>query len=174
LTTKVADMLESHSRIDPKMFDLEKVDHETDVMVIGAGSAGMASAITAANNGSDVLIVTKLRLGDSNSMMAQGGIQAADQDDDSPSIHYLDVIGGGHFDNKPKLVEALVKDGPKSIQWLENLGVMFDKNPNGSMSVKPGGGTSRSRMHSTRDYTGAGICRVLRDEVYNNQIRLNI
>jgi len=167
LTTKVADMLESHSRIDPKKFDLKKFDHETDVLVIGAGSAGMASAITAANNGSDVLIVTKLRLGDSNSMMAQGGIQAADQDDDSPSIHYLDVIGGGHFDNKPKLVEALVKDGPKSIQWLENLGVMFDKNPNGSMSVKPGGGTSRSRMHSTRDYTGAGICRVLRDEVYN-------
>lgn len=167
LTTKVADMLESHSRIDPKKFDLKKIDHETDVLVIGAGSAGMASAITAANNGSEVLIVTKLRLGDSNSMMAQGGIQAADQDDDSPSIHYLDVIGGGHFDNKPKLVEALVKDGPKSIQWLENLGVMFDKNPDGSMSVKPGGGTSRSRMHSTRDYTGAGICRVLRDEVYN-------
>jgi len=136
-------------------------------LVIGAGSAGMAAAITAEKNGSDVLIITKLRLGDSNSMMAQGGIQAADQDDDSPLIHYLDVIGGGHFDNKPELVEALVKDAPKSIQWLENLGVMFDKNPDGSMSVKPGGGTSRSRMHSARDYTGAGICRVLRDEVYN-------
>jgi len=167
LTTKVADMLESHSRIDPKKFDFKKVDHETDVLVIGAGSAGMAAAITAEKNGSDVLIITKLRLGDSNSMMAQGGIQAADQDDDSPLIHYLDVIGGGHFDNKPELVEALVKDAPKSIQWLENLGVMFDKNPDGSMSVKPGGGTSRSRMHSARDYTGAGICRVLRDEVYN-------
>jgi len=167
LTTKVADMLESYSRIDPKMFDLEKVDYETDVLVIGAGSAGLSASITAANSDSDVLIVTKLRLGDSNSMMAQGGIQAADQDDDSPSIHYLDVIGGGHFDNKPELVEALVKDGPKSIQWLENLGVMFDKNPDGSMFVKSGGGTSRNRMHSTRDYTGAGICRVLRDEVYN-------
>ncbi|MEA3500191.1 MAG: FAD-binding protein [Candidatus Marinimicrobia bacterium] len=167
LTTKVADMLESHSRIDPRKLDLNKVDFETDVLVIGAGSAGLSASITAANNGSDVLLVTKLRLGDSNSMMAQGGIQAADQDDDSPSIHYLDVIGGGHFDNKPELVEALVKDAPKSIQWLENLGVMFDKNPDGSMSVKPGGGTSRNRMHSARDYTGAGICRVLRDEVYN-------
>ncbi len=167
LTAKVADMLESHSRIDPKKFDLKKVDIETDVLVIGAGSAGMSSAITAAKNGSDVLIITKLRLGDSNSMMAQGGIQAADQEDDSPSIHYLDVMGGGHFDNKPELVEALVNDAPESIQWLENLGVMFDKNPDGSMFVKPGGGTSRSRMHSTRDYTGAGICRVLRDEVYN-------
>jgi len=167
LTTKVADMLESHSRIDPQKFDLKKVDIETDVLVIGAGSAGMSSAITAAKNGSNVLIITKLRLGDSNSMMAQGGIQAADQKDDSPSMHYLDVMGGGHFDNKPELVEALVNDAPESIQWLENLGVMFDKNPDGSMFVKPGGGTSRSRMHSTRDYTGAGICRVLRDEVYN-------
>ena len=167
LTAKIADMLESHSRIDPKKFDLKKVDYETDVLVIGAGSAGMSSAITAANNGSNVLIITKLRLGDSNSMMAQGGIQAADQDDDSPLLHYLDVIGGGHFDNKPELVEALVKDAPKSIQWLENLGVMFDKNYDGSMFVKSGGGTCRNRMHSTRDYTGAGICRVLRDEVYN-------
>ena len=61
-------------------------------------------------------------------MMAQGGIQAADQYDDSPVIHYLDVIGGGHFDNKPELVEALVKDAPPSIKWLEELGVMFDKN----------------------------------------------
>lgn len=160
-------MLESHSRIDPKKFDLKKIDHKTDVLVIGAGSTGMASVITAANNGSDVLIITKLRLGDSNSMMAQGGIQAADKKNDSPLIHYLDVMGGGHFDNKPELVEALVNDAPKSIQWLEELGVMFDKNPDGSMLVKAGGGTSRNRMHSSRDYTGAAICRVLRDAVYN-------
>ncbi|MEA1986237.1 MAG: FAD-binding protein [Candidatus Marinimicrobia bacterium] len=167
LTTKVADILESHPRIDPKKLNLDKVDFETDVLVIGAGSAGLSASITSANNGSDVLIVTKLRLGDSNSMMAEGGIQAADQKDDSPYLHYLDAIGGGHFDNKPELVEALVGDAPKSIQWLENLGVMFDKNPDGSMFVKAGGGTSRNRMHSARDYTGAGICRVLRDEVYN-------
>jgi succinate dehydrogenase / fumarate reductase flavoprotein subunit len=77
-------------------------------------------------------------------------------------------MGGGHFDNKKELVEALVMDGPKSIKWLEDLGVMFDKEKDGTMTVKPGGGTSRNRMHSTRDYTGAGICRVLRDEVYTN------
>ncbi|MEA2096458.1 MAG: FAD-binding protein, partial [Candidatus Cloacimonadota bacterium] len=86
----------------------------------------------------------------------------------------LDVIGGGHFDNKKDLVEALVMDGPKSIKWLEELGVMFDKNEDGSMMVKSGGGTCRNRMHSTRDYTGAGICRVLRDEVQNNPDKINI
>ena len=168
ITNEVVDIMESYPRNQSSDFDLSKVDYETDVLVIGAGSAGMSAAIEADKAGVNTLLVTKLRLGDSNSMMAQGGIQAADQEDDSPTLHYLDVIGGGHFDNKRELVEALVMDGPKSIKWLEELGVMFDKDEDGRMTVKPGGGTSRNRMHSARDYTGAGICRVLRDEVYSN------
>lgn len=167
ITGKVADILEAYPRDLSTRFDLSKIDYETDVLVIGAGSAGLSAAIEASKMDTDVLIATKLRLGDANSMMAQGGIQAADQEDDSPAIHYLDVMGGGHFDNKPELVEALVNDAPESIKWLEDLGVMFDKNPDGSMSVKAGGGTSRNRMHSARDYTGAAICKTLRDEVYN-------
>ena len=167
LTARVVDVLESYPRNMPEDFDLSKIDFETDVLIIGAGSAGLSAALEASERGVKVLLVTKLRLGDANSMMAQGGIQAADQPDDSPTLHYLDVIGGGHFDNKPELVEALVMDAPKSIKWLEDLGVMFDKNPDGSMMVKSGGGTCRNRMHSGRDYTGAAICRVLRDEVYN-------
>ncbi|MCD6099049.1 MAG: FAD-binding protein [Candidatus Marinimicrobia bacterium] len=168
VTKEVAELLESYARINPDDFDLTEWDYDTDVLVVGAGSAGLSASIIAAQNGMNVLLVTKLRLGDSNSMMAQGGIQAADQPDDSPVLHYLDVIGGGHFDNKPELVRALVTDGPDAIKWLEELGVMFDKNPDGSMMVAPGGGTCRKRMHSARDYTGAAICRVLRDEVYNN------
>ncbi len=173
ITTEVVDLLESYPRINPDDFDLEKVDYETDVLIIGAGSAGMAAAIRAAEQGVNILLVNKLRLGDSNSMMAQGGIQAADQLNDSPIKHYLDVIGGGHFDNKPELARALVMDGPNAIEWLENLGVIFDKNPDGSMTVKPGGGTSRNRMHSARDYTGAAICKTLRDEVYNRPDRIS-
>jgi succinate dehydrogenase/fumarate reductase flavoprotein subunit len=113
--------------------------------------------------------VTKLRFGDANTMMAQGGIQAADRPEDSPAIHYLDVIGGGHFDNLPDLVEALVMDAPIVIQWLENLGVMFDKYPDGTMMEEHGGGTSVKRMHSSRDYSGAEIMRTLRDEVRNRE-----
>ncbi len=167
LTTEISDLLESYSRVEFEKLDLSKPDFETDVLIIGAGSAGMSAALIASEQGANVLIATKLRLGDANSMMAQGGIQAADQPDDSPAIHYLDVIGGGHFDNKPELVRALVMDAPKSIKWLEELGVMFDKNPDGTMAVKAGGGTSRNRMHSARDYTGAAICKTIRDEVYN-------
>ena len=174
MINEVVDILESYPRNLSNIFDLSKIDYETDVLVIGAGSAGLSAALESAKADVKTMLVTKLRLGDSNSMMAQGGIQAADQDDDDPRLHYLDVVGGGHFDNKKDLVEALVMDGPKSIKWLEELGVMFDKNEDGSMMVKSGGGTCRNRMHSTRDYTGAGICRVLRDEVQNNPDKINI
>ncbi|HUW11372.1 MAG TPA: FAD-dependent oxidoreductase, partial [Anaerolineae bacterium] len=131
--TEFADLLEAHSRVDPQSFDLSKVDIDTDVLIIGGGGAGASAALLANEQGVRVLVATKLRFGDANTMMAQGGIQAADRPQDSPAIHYLDVIGGGHFTNIPELVEALVVDAPKAIAWLESLGCMFDKQPDGSM-----------------------------------------
>lgn len=168
LTTEVADILESHSRIDPASFDLSSPDYETDLLIVGGGGAGCAAAIEAREKGAKSVISTKLRLGDANSMMSQGGMQAAVTEKDSPTIHYLDALGGGHFDNKPELVRALTEDGPEVVQWLEDLGVVWDKNPDGSMYVLHGGGTSRKRMHSCRDYTGAIIMRTLMDEVRNH------
>ena len=163
---ELADVMEGRPHIGPD-FDLSQPELETDVLIVGGGGAGASAALLAQENGAKVTIVTKLRFGDANTMMAQGGIQAADRPEDSPSIHYLDVIGGGHFTNFPELVEALVTDAPIVIQWLENLGVMFDKQPDGTMMEEHGGGTSRKRMHSARDYSGAEIMRTLRDEVRN-------
>lgn len=168
---ELADVLEGRPHIRPN-FDLSEPTLETDVLVIGGGGAGASAALLAQEGGARVTLVTKLRFGDANTMMAQGGIQAADRVEDSPAIHYLDVIGGGHFTNYPDLVEALVKDGPVVIQWLESLGVMFDKEPDGTMVEAHGGGTSRKRMHSARDYSGAEIMRVLRDEVRNRPIEV--
>ena len=162
---ELADLLEGHSMLRNTKLDLEQVDFDTDVLIIGGGGAGSAAAILARQQGVKVLMVTKLRHGDANTMMAQGGIQAADKASDSPAIHYLDVIGGGHFANDPDLVEALVRDAPEVIAWLEGLGCMFDKEPDGTMITRHGGGTSRKRMHSARDYSGAEIMRTLRDEV---------
>ncbi|MCL2235092.1 MAG: FAD-binding protein [Defluviitaleaceae bacterium] len=165
-------LLHSKSRISGLDLDLDKVDFETDVLIIGGGGSGAAAAIEAKVAGSDVLIVTKLRMGDSNSMMAEGGIQASDKDNDSPMQHYLDAMGGGHYYNKPELVRRLVMDGAKSLEWLEGLGVMFDKHPDGSMQTFPGGGLSRKRLHACADYTGAEITRVLRDQVHNMGIEI--
>jgi succinate dehydrogenase / fumarate reductase flavoprotein subunit len=162
---ELADLLEGRPLIDPDALDLEQIDYDTDVLVIGGGGAGSAAALLAREQGAKVIIATKLRHGDANTMMAQGGIQAADKENDSPAIHYLDVMGGGHFVNDPDLVEALVRDAPMVIQWLESLGCMFDKEPDGTMITIHGGGTSRKRMHSARDYSGAEIMRTLRDEV---------
>lgn len=165
---EVADVLESMSRLDPDDVDLEKVDYDEDVLIIGGGGAGCSAAITAHEKGAkNILIATKLRLGDANTMMAEGGIQAADKDNDTPAIHYLDVIGGGRFANVRELVRALVTDAPGVIAWLEELGVMFDKADDGTMRTLHGGGTSRKRMHSCADITGAEIMRTLRDEVQN-------
>ena len=116
------------------------------------------------------MIVTKLRIGDANTMMAEGGIQAADKANDSPMQHYLDAFGGGHFAAKPELLEKLVMDGPEAIKWLNDLGVEFDKDASGVMITTHGGGTSRKRMHAAKDYSGAEIMRTLRDEVLNRQI----
>ena len=174
LTTEISEMLESHSRIRADMFDLTKPDFETDILIIGGGGAGCAAAIIAMNKGAKSIISTKLRLGDANSMMSQGGMQAAVSETDSPTLHYLDAMGGGHFDNKPDLVRALTEDGPDVVNWLEELGVIWDKTEDGSLQVLHGGGTSRKRMHSSRDYTGAIIMRTLMDEVRNNSEKVEV
>ena len=167
--TELAALLQANSRVNPDKLDLSKVDYDVDVLVIGGG-AGSSAAIEADEAGAKVMIVTKLRIGDANTMMAEGGIQAADKPNDSPAIHYLDAMGGGHFTNKPELLSKLVLEAPSAIQWLNNLGVEFDKAPDGTMITTHGGGTSRKRMHAAKDYSGAEIMRTLRDEVLNRQI----
>ncbi len=171
--SEVADLLEAHPIISPKDIDLSKVDYDLDVLIIGGGGAGTVAALWATNNGTPVdkvLIATKLRHGDSNSMMAQGGIQAADRPDDSPIKHYLDTYGGGHFANKPELVKRLVDEAPFIIKWHERRGVLYDRDENGDFKELSGGGTSRNRLHAAKDYTGLEILRCIRDVARNRKV----
>lgn len=164
---ELVEMLQAKPRFMPNQIDLNHIDYEADVLVIGGGGAGTSAAIMASEAGAKVLLVTKLRVGDANTMMAEGGIQAADKPNDSPAQHYLDAFGGGHFDGKPELVYTLVNKAPSVIKWLNDLGVEFDKEKDGTMVTTHGGGTSRKRMHACKDYSGAEIMRTLRDEAFN-------
>jgi succinate dehydrogenase/fumarate reductase flavoprotein subunit len=162
------DVLEAKPRVDPAKVDLGRWAYETDVLVIGGGGAGTSAALLAQEQGAKVLVATKLRHGDANTMMAEGGIQAATKGHkDSPYYHYLDVMGGGHFVNDKPLVETLVTEAPDVIRWLEHLGMNFTKFADGRLKTMHGGGTSRKRMHYAADITGAEIMRTIRDEARN-------
>lgn len=165
---ELADLLESWprasvTRLNGTLSEKNKADFYADVLVIGGGGAGTTAAIAAAQAGAQVLVATKLRHGDSNTIMAEGGIQVADQECDSPVQHFLDTMGGGHFKSDSDLVEALVMDGAPVLSWLEALGMLFDKYPTGRMKVRHGGGTSRKRLHAAGDVTGLELMRVVRD-----------
>ncbi len=167
---ELAALLQARSRIDPARIDLTAPDYDVDVLVVGGGGAGTSAAIEAHEAGAKVMVATKLRMGDANTMMAEGGIQAAGKPNDSPAQHFLDAYGGGHFAAQKDLLAKLVTEAPEAIRWLSELGVEFDKAPDGTMVTTHGGGTSRKRMHAAKDYSGAEIMRTLRDEALNRQI----
>jgi succinate dehydrogenase / fumarate reductase flavoprotein subunit len=170
---EVANILEAEPWIEPDTIDLTMIDYQVDLLILGGGGAGMTAALWAIHEGllpANILLVQKLRLGDSNSVMSQGGVQFADKPYDSPVIHYLDALGGGHFTNNPELVRALVLDAPRILQWHQELGIAYDRAPDGSMITLPCGGSSENRLHSARDYTGMEITRNLRDEVINHAV----
>lgn len=139
--------------------DLNSIDYKVDVVIVGTGGAGLSAAIEAAENGSNVLILTKDKFGLSNTVLAQGGIQVATEPDDSPYQHFEDTIKGGHNKGKKELVEKLVKEAPENLLWLESLGIKFKEEP-----IIPGGSTKK-RLHTIGDNTGANIMGALAQRI---------
>lgn len=171
--TEVVDLLEAYPLIEKKDIDLSRTDYSPEILIIGGGLAGTTAALWANNSGvasKDILLTNKLRHGDANSIMAEGGTQAADRSNDSLKKHYIDTMGGGHFANKPDVLRALVEDAPFIMDWLLKLGAIIDREDNGDFVEKWGGGTSVRRLHSCRDYTGLEEFRVIRDEFRSREI----
>ena len=141
----------------------------TDLLVVGGGGAGCAAALVAASRGAKVILASKMRLGNSNTVMAEGGIQAAVGADDTPQTHFEDTLRAGHYCADRELVAQMVMDGPDVIRWLIQLGVLFDlgdDRPIGANLLrKKAGGASVARVLSFRDYTGMEMMRVLREAV---------
>jgi L-aspartate oxidase len=145
-----------------------------DVLVIGSGAAGLAAAVSAERAGARVAIATKTTLQACNSAKAQGGIQAAFGDDDSPEIHAEDVMRSSHDTADSRLVTVLTSEGPSAIHWLEEQGVEFTREAptgsNGRGQASAGGyrlarcgGATRKRLLQVGDRTGHAITKTVRD-----------
>src|SRR5689334_24017099 len=133
-----------------------------DVLVVGSGASGLAAALSAERAGARVALVTKGSLQSCNSAKAQGGIQAAFGDDDSPEQHAEDVWQSSHETADRALVEVLTSEAPGAIHWLEENGVEFTRE-NGGYRLARRGGASRKRLLQVGDRTGHAITKALRE-----------
>ena len=135
-----------------------------DVLVVGSGASGLAATVSAEQSGARVALATKGSVQSSNSAKAQGGIQAAVGEDDSPDIHAEDVWKSSHETADMKLVRVLTSEAPATIHWLEEQGVEFTRT-NGGYRPARCGGASRKRLLQVGDQTGLAITSALREAV---------
>jgi len=133
-----------------------------DVLVVGSGASGLAAAVSAERAGARVCLVSKGALQSCNSAKAQGGIQAAFAEDDSPEQHAEDVWKSSHETADPRLVEILTEEAPNAIHWLEQNGVEFTRQ-NGGYRLARCGGATRRRLLQVGDRTGHAITQALRE-----------
>src|SRR5881398_3237928 len=141
-----------------------------DVLVIGSGASGLAAAVSAERAGARVALAAKGSLQSCNSAKAQGGIQAAFGDDDSPEQHAADVWTSSHETADRQLVEVLTSEAPSAIHWLEELGVEFTKD-NGGYRLARCGGASRQRLLQVGDRTGHAITKAMREWVDGSSVQ---
>lgn len=169
--SQLAELLQSDARIDEA--DLAGASIiETDLLIIGGGGAGCAAALTAADAGVRVILATKLRLGDSNTIMAEGGIQASIEKNDTPQQHYEDTIRSGNRPVDKELVAKMVMNAPDVIRWLIQQGMQFDLDEYGDLLTRKAGGTTEARVTYFRDYTGLEMMRVLKEAVRSSNIEV--
>jgi aspartate oxidase len=140
-----------------------------DVLVIGSGASGLASAVAAERAGARVALATKGALQSCNSAKAQGGIQAAVGEDDSPESHAKDVWKSSHETADMRLVEILTGEAPGTISWLEEVGVEFTRE-NGGYRIARCGGASRKRLLQVGDRTGHAITKALRKRIEDSTV----
>jgi L-aspartate oxidase len=137
---------------------------ETDVLVVGSGLAGLFAALSAAKD-RRVLLVTRGALQESNSFWAQGGVAAAVDPQDTPTLHAADTLQAGGGLNDEQAVRVLVEEGPARIADLQALGVCFDGGSEGPHLGLEGGHRRRRILHAGGSATGASLVSVLADRV---------
>ncbi|MGH9659373.1 MAG: fumarate reductase/succinate dehydrogenase flavoprotein subunit [Bryobacteraceae bacterium] len=144
----------------------EIVDHVYDVVVIGAGGAGLRAAIEASSAGVSVGVVTKSLLGKAHTVMAEGGIAAAlanVDERDNWRVHFADTMRGGQYVNNWRMAELHAREAPQRVRELEAWGAMFDRTPDGRILQRNFGGHKYPRLAHVGDRTGLEMIRTLQD-----------
>ena len=137
-----------------------------DVLVIGAGGAGLRAAIEAAANGVSVGLICKSLLGKAHTVMAEGGMAAAmanNDDRDSWRVHFADTMRGGQYINNWRMAELHAKEAPDRVRELEGWGAVFDRTPDGRINQRNFGGHRYPRLAHVGDRTGLELIRTLQD-----------
>ncbi len=140
--------------------------HRCDVLVIGAGGAGLRAAIAAAADGSSVALVCKSLLGKAHTVMAEGGIAAAlanVDERDSWRVHFADTMRGGQYLNHPRMAELHAREAPDRVRELEAWGALFDRTDDGRILQRNFGGHAYPRLAHVGDRTGLEMIRTLQD-----------
>jgi succinate dehydrogenase / fumarate reductase flavoprotein subunit len=141
--------------------------HTHDVLVIGAGGAGLRAAIEASSNGESVGLVCKSLLGKAHTVMAEGGIAAALSNvdkSDNWQTHFKDTMKGGKFLNNCRMAELHAKESPESVLELERWGALFDRTQEGKILQRAFGGHTYKRLSHVGDRTGLEMIRTLQDK----------
>ena len=140
--------------------------HEYDVLVIGAGGAGLRAAIEASAAGVSVGVLSKSLLGKAHTVMAEGGVAAAlanVDDRDSWRVHFADTMRGGQYLNNWRMAELHAKEAPARVRELEAWGALFDRTPDGRILQRNFGGHRYPRLAHVGDRTGLEMIRTLQD-----------
>ncbi len=148
-----------------------------DVLIIGAGGAGMRAAIEAAQTGVTVGLICKSLLGKAHTVMAEGGMAAAmahNDDRDSWKVHFADTMRGGQYVNNWRMAEIHAKEAPDRVRELEAWGAVFDRTPDGRINQRNFGGHRYPRLAHVGDRTGLELIRTLQDHTIHQGVTVHM
>jgi succinate dehydrogenase / fumarate reductase, flavoprotein subunit len=147
-------------------------EHGYDVVIVGAGGAGLRAAIAAREGGMRVAVICKSLFGKAHTVMAEGGIAASMGNvnpNDNWQVHFRDTMRGGKFLNNPRMAELHAKESPQRVWELETYGALFDRTPDGKISQRNFGGHEYPRLAHVGDRTGLELIRTLQQKVVSLQ-----
>src|SRR5438093_10736163 len=161
----------------PRLSLMDYTTHEHEVLVIGAGGAGLRAAIEAAAQGVSVGIVCKSLLGKAHTVMAEGGLAAALANVDGRdgwTVHFADTMRGGQYINNWRMAELQAKECPQTVRELEAWGALFDRTKDGRILQRNFGGHSYPRLAHVGDRTGLEMMRTLQDHGIHKGITVHM